>query len=281
MAALDLTAAWPVDHVSAAVVHAGEVVDTVGDTTRPFRLASVTKPLVAWSILIAVEEGTLTLDQPAGQPGCTIRHLLSHAGGYAFDGAAPIAAPGRTRVYSNTGIEIAARALVESCGIPTADYLAEAVFEPLGMNASALHGSPAHGVTGCVADLARFVAEMRRPTVVTPTTRDLAFTSTFPDLSGIVPGVGRFAPCPWGLGFEVRGNKSPHWTATNNSPRTVGHFGGAGTMLWFDPVADVGLIALTDRRFDTWALEEWPVLGDAVLAEFADPSSGSLVGDRG
>src|SRR4029077_20319386 len=138
----------------------------------------------------------------------------------------------------------------------------------------------AHGVTGCVADLARFVAEMRRPSVVSAATRDLAFTSTFPDLSGIVPGVGRFAPCPWGLGFEVRGDKSPHWTATNNSPRTVGHFGGAGTMLWFDPVADVGLIALPERPFATWALEEWPVLGDAVLAEFADASSGSL-GDRG
>ena len=46
MAALDLTAGWPVDHVSAAVVHAGEVVDTVGDIARPFRLASITKPLV-------------------------------------------------------------------------------------------------------------------------------------------------------------------------------------------------------------------------------------------
>ena len=87
---------------------AGQVVDTVGDTTRPFRLASVTKPLVAWSILVAVEEGTLTLDDPAGQPGCTIRHLLSHAGGYAFDGATPIGPPERARVYSNTGIEVAA-----------------------------------------------------------------------------------------------------------------------------------------------------------------------------
>jgi len=281
MAALDLTAAWPVDHVSAAVVHAGQVVDTVGDTTRPFRLASVTKPLVAWSILVAVEEGTLTLDDPAGQPGCTIRHLLSHAGGYAFDGATPIGPPERTRVYSNTGIEVAARALVESSGIPMGDYLAEAVLEPLGMDHTALHGSPAHGVTGCVADLARFVAEIRQPTVVSVATRDLAFTSTFPELSGIVPGVGRFAPCPWGLGFEVRGNKSPHWTATNNSSRTVGHFGGAGTMLWFDPVADVGLVALTDRPFGTWALESWPVLGDAVLAEFVETSTLASTGGRG
>jgi len=34
MAALDLTAGWPVDHVSAAVVRAGEVVEKIGDTAR-------------------------------------------------------------------------------------------------------------------------------------------------------------------------------------------------------------------------------------------------------
>jgi CubicO group peptidase (beta-lactamase class C family) len=203
-----------------------------------------------------------------------MRHLLCHAGGYTFDGADPISAPERTRIYSNTGFEIAARHLTDACEMPTAQYVAEAVFEPLGMEHTALRGSPAHGAVGSVDDLARFLSEMRRPTLVSAATRDLAFTSTYPDLSGIVPGVGRFAPCPWGLGFELRGDKSPHWTATENSSRTVGHFGGAGTMLWFDPVADIGLIALTDRPFDTWALEAWPLLGDAVLDEFAESSTG-------
>ncbi len=281
MAALDLTATWPVDHVAAAVVHAGEVVDTIGDTARAFHLASVTKPLVAWSILVAVEEGTLALDQPVGQPGCTIRHLLSHAGGYAFEGEEPILAPERTRVYSNTGIEMAAAALVGSCGIPIAEYVAEAVFGPLGMASAALHGSPAHGASSSVDDLARFVTEMRQPVLLSTGTRDLAFTSTYPTLSGIVPGVGRFAPCPWGLGFELRGDKSPHWTATDNSSRTVGHFGGAGTMFWFDPVVDIGLVALADRPFDTWALDGWPVLGDAVLREYSDAPVVLSAGDVG
>ena len=281
MTALELTANWPVDHVSAAVVLGGEVVDTIGETTRPFRLASITKPLVAWAILVAVEEGTLDLDRPVGQPGCTLRHLLSHAGGYAFDGDEPISPPERTRVYSNTGIELAAASLVDACGMPIGEYLHEAVFEPLGMTGTSLHGSAAHGVRGCVADLGRFVQEIRRPTLVSTPTRDLAFTSTYPDLSGIVPGVGRFAPCPWGLGFELRGEKTPHWTATGNSPRTVGHFGGAGTMFWFDPVADVGLVALTDRPFDSWALEVWPPLGDAVLAEVGASSPEPPAGDRG
>ena len=73
-----------------------------------FRLASITKMLSSWAILIACEEGTLHLDQPVAQEGCTLRHLLAHAGGYAFDGSEPIARPGVRRIYSNTGIELAA-----------------------------------------------------------------------------------------------------------------------------------------------------------------------------
>jgi CubicO group peptidase (beta-lactamase class C family) len=51
-----------------------------------------------------------------------------------------------------------------------------------------------------------------------------------------------------------------------NSPETFGHFGGAGTFLWIDPVADIALVALTDRVFGPWALEVWPSFADSVLA---------------
>ena len=267
MSALDLTAGWPVANVSAGVIVRGEVVDTIGDVTRSFAFASLTKPLVAWAILVATEEGVLGLDDAVGQPGCTLRHLLSHAGGYPFDGRQPIGPPERTRGYSNAGIEIAAEALEQASGLAVAEYLDEAVLQPLRMLDTALTGSPAHGASGSVADMLRFLSEMRSPIVVTMATRDAAFHSTYPELSGIVPGVGRFAPCAWGLGFELRGDKSPHWTGRHNSARTAGHFGGAGTMFWFDPEADVGMVALTDETFGPWALEAWPALSDAVLAE--------------
>src|SRR4029078_4593731 len=97
---------------------AAYVVDTVGDTARTFRLASITKPLVAWSILVAVEEGTLHLHDPVGQPRCTLRHLLSHAGGYPFDGPDPVGKPERTRISSNSGIELAGAALAAASGMP-------------------------------------------------------------------------------------------------------------------------------------------------------------------
>jgi CubicO group peptidase (beta-lactamase class C family) len=270
VAALDAVASWDVPHAAGAVVDAdGTVLDAIGDVDRRFALASITKVLSGWTAMVAVEEGSLRLDQPAGQPGCTVRHLLAHAGGYPFAGPAPVTAPGRRRIYSNTGIELAAAAVAEFTGIVFADYLAEAVLEPLAMTSTTLDGSPASGVTSTVGDLAKLLAELQRPRLIGAASATAATTVQYPALAGIVPGVGRFDPCPWGLGIEIRGGKEPHWTGTTNSPRTFGHFGGAGTMMWVDPAVGCGLVALTDRPFDSWpeARPTWCALGDAVVAE--------------
>jgi CubicO group peptidase (beta-lactamase class C family) len=268
MTALDLTSAWPVGAVAAAVIAGDHVVSTAGDLDRVFELASVTKPLSAWAALVAVEEGVIALDQPAGQPGCTFRHLLAHAGGYGFDGLEPISKPERTRGYSNAGFEILGLEVHAASAITFADYLHEAVFEPLGMTSSGLFGSPAHRARSTVSDLIAFVAEVRSPRLLTAATATDAVTVQYPSLGGIVPGVGRYTECPWGLGFEIRGTKAPHWTGALNAPATHGHFGGAGTMFWIDPDADVALVALTDTSFGDWSLEAWPAVSDAVLTEF-------------
>ena len=272
MGALDQIASWEVPNASGAVVGAdGAVLATHGDIDRPFRIASITKVVVGWTAMIAIEEGVIALDDPAGQPGCTLRHLLAHAGGYAFDGAEPISEPGRRRIYSNTGIEVAAAAIERAAGITFATYLAEAVLQPLGMAATELRGSPAHGMVSTVRDITLVLAELQRPTLISVAGAAECVTVQYPDLGGIVPGVGRFDPCPWGLGIEIRGDKTPHWTGTNNSPPTFGHFGGAGTMTWVDPVAGRGLVALADRPFDDWptALDAWRTMSDDVLAEAA------------
>jgi CubicO group peptidase (beta-lactamase class C family) len=271
MTALDLTADWPVPSVSAAVLVAGDVVATTGDPDRIQRLASISKPMAAWAILVAIEEGMITLDQAVGQPGCTLRHLLSHAGGYPFNGADPIALPDVTRMYSNSGFSLAAQAVEAATDIPFAEYLDEAVFQPLDMTSSVLRGSAAYGVRSNLADTCRFVTEVVRPQLIHAATAGEAQHAQYPALGGIVPDVGRYERCPWGLGFEVRGDKQPHWTGTTNSPRTFGHFGGSGTMFWIDPAHDVALVALADRNFDEWsdsALRVWPELSDAVVAEY-------------
>ena len=271
--ALELVTTWPVPHVAAAVVAGdGTVLGTAGDLGHRFRLASLTKPIATWAMLVAVEEGTVGLDDAVGQAGCTLRHLLAHAGGYPFDGTTPVAAPERRRIYSNSGIELAAAHTADHAGIAFADYLAEAVLGPLGMTRCSLDGSPAHAAWATANDVAAFLAESMRPTLLAPATAADAIRQQWPDLAGIVPGVGRFDPCPWGLGFEIRGLKRPHWTGRANSAATYGHFGGAGTMMWADPHAGCAVVALTDRGFDDWSLDAmklWPELSDAVLAEVA------------
>lgn len=273
MTALHQVTTWPVDHVAAAVVTSGDV-DIVGDPDRSFRLASLSKCMTAWAVMIACEEGIVDLDAPLSRDDvpadATLRHLLSHAAGFAFEGDATVAGVRVRRIYSNTGIERAAAIVEHAASMPFARYLAEAVFEPLGMTSSALRGSAAHAVWATVADTAAFVAEMLRPRLIAAESHADVTSIQYPELAGIVPGVGSFDPCPWGLGVEIKGAKQPHWTGRANSAATFGHFGGSGTMMWADPNAGVGVVALTDKSFDDWSIEAmraWPALSDAVLAE--------------
>src|SRR6266498_959833 len=89
-----------------------------GDGSRVFRWASVTKPVTALATLVAAEEGTIDLDEPAGPPGSTVRHLLSHASGLPFEDGPPIAKPGTRRIYSNTGFDVLADVLASHAEMP-------------------------------------------------------------------------------------------------------------------------------------------------------------------
>jgi CubicO group peptidase (beta-lactamase class C family) len=252
---------------AAGVVRADAELDYHGDREREFRWASVTKLLTGLAVLVAVEEGTVDLDEPAGPTGSTLRHLLAHASGLPPDGdGPPLMEPGRRRIYSNVGIKRAAELVAERAGMPFADYAGQAVVGPLGLSRP-LDGSPAWGYRGSLDDLLRLARELLAPTLVAPETIAEATTVQFPGLAGVLPSWGRMDPNDWGLAFELRDAKSPHWTGTIASPRTFGHFGASGTFLWVDPDARLALAVLADREFGDWAKEAWPALSDAVLAE--------------
>lgn len=256
---------WPVSVAAAGWLDRSGTTGRRGPTSRPFPLASVTKPLFAHAVLVAIEEGSLALETEASLPGVTVRHLLAHAGGVDPDRRTLLAAPGTRRIYSNAGFEMLADLLSDATGFAPADYLREAVFAPLAMDNSVLMGSPAHGAVSTVDDLLRFGAELLAPTLVDPSTLAAATTPVFELLGGVLPGFGRQEPNWWGLGFEIRGHKSPHWTASSNSPSTFGHFGRAGTMLWVDPSVGRAAVALTEREFGPWAATGWPALSEAIL----------------
>jgi CubicO group peptidase (beta-lactamase class C family) len=255
---------WPAETVAVAVLRGGEEVASLGPREQVFRWASVTKPVTALATLVAAEEGIIDLDEPAGPPGSTVRHLLAHAAGLPFTGRTPISEPGKRRSYSNTGFDLLAEVVSEAAEMPFAEYLHAAVLGPLEMG-SELRGSAASELHGSLDDLVRFGAELQRPRLIAPETLAEATSVQFPGLVGVLPDIGRMDPNDWGLGFELRDEKRPHWTGSRNSPRTFGHYGSSGTFLWVDPEADTALACLSDLDFGPWALEAWPRLSDAVL----------------
>ncbi len=262
-------ARWPGQAAAGAVSREG-LVATGGDVEEPFAWASVTKLLVGMASMVALEGGTVAVEGPAGPPGSTFGHLLSHASGLPFEGSVPIAPPGRRRVYSNTGIEQAAEHLAGRAHMPFGEYLGSGVLGPLGMHATSVQGSPAHGARGPLTDLLALASELLSPALVTDGTWRLAASVAWPGLAGVLPGFGRYDPCDWGLGPEIRAHKSPHWTGTLNSPRTIGHFGQSGSFLWVDPEAGLALAALGSTAFGPWAKQAWPALSDAVLAAWKE-----------
>ena len=276
MDALALIDSWPADHAAAGVATVAEVVAVRGDVEHRFGWGSVTKLLVAYAALIAAEEGTLDLDEPAGPAGSTVRHLLAHASGLAWDSPEPLGKPGERRVYSNSGYLALAEHVAARAEMPFPDYLRAAVLEPLELGAT-LEGDAAGGIVGSLGDMLRFGREALEPTLIAPETLAEATSVQFPGLDGVLPGFGRQTPNDWGLGFELRNSKSPHWTGSLNSPRAYGHFGskpGTATFLWIDPERRLVAAALADESFGDWARAAWPALSDAVISEGSRAAAG-------
>jgi CubicO group peptidase (beta-lactamase class C family) len=261
---------WPVPSAAAAVVSADGIVAATGPMEHEFWLASVTKPLAALAMLVAVEEGALELTDPADDtllPGATLRHLLAHASGVAPERPMRSFPPATRRVYSNVGIEMAGQLVERAVEMPFSAYLDEALVAPLGLRSTTLPGSPARDGRSTVADLALVVQQILAPSgFLHESTLTDAQSVQYPGLRGVLPGFGPQDPNDWGLGFEIRGAKQPHWTGAANSAATFGHFGLSGTMFWIDPAAGIGLVALADREFGDWARGAWPALADAVLS---------------
>jgi CubicO group peptidase (beta-lactamase class C family) len=264
--ALRIIDEWGARTAAAGVTRAGAEIGVHGPRDATLRWASVTKLLTGIALLVAFEEGIVDLDEPAGPPGSTLRHLLAHASGLPPEEGPPLMPPARRRIYSNYGIELAAALVAERAGMPFADYFQASVVEPLALTGG-LHGSAAWGYRGPLDDLLKLGRELLAPTLVAQETLDEATSVQFPGLAGVLPGFGRMEPNDWGLTFELRDHKSPHWTSPSNSTRTFGHFGAAGTFLWVDPELGVACALLTDKEFGEWAINVWPRFSESVVRE--------------
>lgn len=255
---------WPSQSGGIAVVDGGGVLGTAGDDGQ-FAWASVTKLLTALTVLHAAGDGVISLDDAAGPPGATVRHLLAHASGVSRDTDKVMALPGQRRIYSNRGMELLAQHLEHRADRPFTGELSRRVLVPLRMTSTHLDGSPAYGAHGTLADLVTLARELLNPQWFPRGLLAAATQPAFGGISGVLPGFGRQEPNDWGLGFELRGSKTPHWMSPKNSPNAFGHFGQSGAFLWADPGAGLGCVAAGSTPFGPWAVKAWPRLATRVL----------------
>ena len=273
---------WPVEHGGAAVLSAGgerfEWRPGTGEDRR-YAVASVTKLLTSLAVLAAVDDGLLGLDDPADQPpapeGSTVRHLLAHASGLPFEpGQGRPRPPGERRIYSNLGFDVLAEVLGAATGRPFPAWLGERVLGPLAMTSTTIEeggaygGGAAAGAVSTLADLALLAGCLLDggTGVISAGLLAEAAKVQYPGLAGLVPGVGRYDPCDWGLGLELKDGKGRHWMGDARSAASFGHFGASGCFVWVDPEARVAAAAVTDRPFSDggWGLATWPSWSDAV-----------------
>ncbi|MCX6021715.1 MAG: serine hydrolase [Chloroflexi bacterium] len=86
--------------------------------------------------------------------------------------------------------------------------------------------------------------------------RETVAAMTRPQVSGVPGGVGvlfHWDDVTWGIGWDVKGGKAPHWSGTLTSERTISHQGFSGTLVWADPTRDLLCVLFTNRTFaDPW-----------------------------
>lgn len=244
-----------------------------GDSQRIYSYKSVTKVFAAWAMLVAVDRGLVTLDDEVevGRPEprtVTLRHLLAHASGLAFDSDELSFGVQERRVYSNRGIEVAARHVEQATATPFNDWMENNVLQPLGLVETMVDGSPAYAGEGSIRDLEVFAGELLRPTLISTDLAEEATSVVFPGLRGITPGFGAYSDNTWGLGVEIKGQKARTWFPRAASPRTFGHFGQSGSLIWVDPEGGRALAFLGDAPFGQWHKEHWQALGDYFLHTF-------------
>lgn len=241
------------------------VVAQGGDVAAVRDWASVTKVAAALAVARRVASGAVRLEEPAGPPGATLAHLLSHSSGLgleADDRTVPVAS---RRVYSNVGIDRACA--VAGATAFAGSWVERTALAPLGLTASAVPGRPSSGGRGPVCDIVALGAAWLSDAVVEESTRQRFLAPFLPELDGVVPGFGRFVPCWWGLGVELHGAKR-HWMGVLASERAFGHFGASGTLLLVDPTRRLVVAAAAGAPFGPWAVELWPHWTDEIVARF-------------
>ncbi len=136
---------------------------------------------------------------------------------------------------------------------------------------------PGGSVIATAADVATFYQMFLdggkahgRP-LLAPATARLMTTNHTAGLRGGIEGFMTWAECAWGLGFDLRGTKHPHFSGEFTSARTFAHAGVAGTFAWADPEHDLVCVMLGNHLLSNlWNQPRWSRYSSAVCAAVTD-----------
>jgi CubicO group peptidase (beta-lactamase class C family) len=228
------------------------------EEVRPW--ASVSKMAVSLALGVEIDWESQRFNTPVGPPGSTLANLLSHSSGLGLEEGDPVVPVGTQRIYSNYGIDLAVDSIL---GDNSPDeWLQQRIFRPFGMKSTTLVDRPSSGVVGSTNDLAKLAVAWLRPDAIAKETRNRLITTYAPQLNGFVPGFGKFSPCPWGLGPEIRGDKH-HWMGEWPTA-SFGHFGQSGALILLNVDEQIGLVATSTEPFGAWAAKLWPTWTTAM-----------------
>jgi CubicO group peptidase (beta-lactamase class C family) len=300
------------DLVTVALGPTGPDPDDLCSLDTRFQIASVSKQFTAAAVLLLADRGILSVHDPASRwlDGCppswepiTVHHLLSHTAGLqhwsglpeldvatpvetgeklrVFTAAPLLSPPGERFAYSSPGYVVLAHILEQATGLRYGAFLAQEIFEPLGMDAT-FDGSPgdrAGLAVGChdgvpvpsfaldtlglgtgsiwstVGDLARWDRALARGELLSTAARQAMFTVHAPvaDDDGVVRTEGY--GYGWFIGSAAGGHRLYYHPGDNPGYRTIN--------AWF-PEKDVRLAVLSNEG--TTAID--PILHDLIRIAF-------------
>lgn len=257
---------------SIAYIGPDDSLKVLNGNKKRYRLASITKLLTTYVVADAVIAGfinfeDIVLSEKLKSQDVTFRDLLSHSSGIRPEPLEPYERH-QKRIYTNEAFDLAGDSLIKKLGkdfIGTSigDLFEDGLGSFLGSSFQ-FAGSCSASASGTLDDLILLMGELRRPTYLDVVTQKNLTTPYLPELEGILPGWGNYRQNTFGIGFEVKGNKQPHWTGSISSTKTFGHFGQSGAFIFHDPVHNVSACCLTNQDFSVWAKEEFPKLSNAI-----------------
>lgn len=183
------------------------------DVQTVFCVASLTKPVVSYSVLQLASSGVLNLDEPLAHlipppvPGdsrselITFRHVLSHTCGLQNLGDRDAQrihfAPGAWFSYSSLGFTFLQSALEALTGEPLEATMQRLVFSPLGMHSSSLIWSDRFAENIAVPHEGATQLNVHRPAIASASYSLLTTAGDYGAFVAAVLGGERLDECRW------------------------------------------------------------------------------------